>query len=221
MSLNVIELNSKVFNNEMVITNPIKNLLHDIRSPLQALQALVSKHNLSKEREDEIFKRCLSKIQSLVSIDTNVSNVQKTEAFCIVNLLRDLKESKKLELGINITTQVKINNPWLELTISAQELFNILSNLVNNSANAGMPTKLTIRVQKNKLNHLIIDVIDNGNGLNLEKLNAIGHYGTTFTKGGQGIGLACAIAKLENHGAQLMCRSIPNSITQFSIIFPR
>lgn len=221
MSVNVIELNAKIFNNEMVVTNPIKNLLHDIRSPLQALQALVSKHNLSKEREDEIFQRCLAKIQSLVYTEKQVHPTQRSEAFCIVNLLRDLRHMKQLELGVTLNIQIKLNNPWLDLNITAQELFNILSNLVNNSINAEGSKRLSIRVQKNNSNQIIIDVIDNGNGLNQEKLKAIGRYGTSFTKGGQGIGLASAIAKLEKHGAQLMCRSIPNSITQFSIIFPR
>lgn len=217
---NLIELNVKIFSNSNAKKNPIKDLLHDIRSPLQALQALTSKHTLTKEREEEIFNKCLKRIQALVKTNEQSTSIQIHE-YCIVNILKELKDQKSLELGLNINFSVKLSNPWIETSLSSFDLINILSNLINNSVKSGSNESLTIKVSRNINQQLMISVIDNGNGIDQLKIKNIGNYGTTYTKGGQGIGLASAISTLESHGAQLICRSIPNSITQFTIILPR
>ncbi len=213
---NIVELNSRKFQAAKIQSNPVKDFLHDIRSPLQALQALASEHGLTPTESDKMYKSCMSRIVSLTENSARKQN--QTTTICLANMFNSLKKEKELELSCAISTAILLNNPWITIDLSEEQLKNILSNLINNSVNANS-TSITLRA-KIMRSVLKIEVIDSGKGIDANTISKIGHYGQTYTKGGQGLGLTNAINTIRNAGGDISCRSIPNVITQFTISLP-
>ncbi|EQC44716.1 HAMP domain-containing sensor histidine kinase [Bacteriovorax sp. Seq25_V] len=216
-TLNIVELNTRTFANTKEQANPVKSFLHDIRSPLQALQALVSVQSLSDEERNSMYESCMKRIASLTGQKNEEKRSEEKEV-CIANLFNSIKKQKELELGCQISTSANLLNPWLKLPLSTSEIENILSNLINNSINASS-RNISIKARLHK-NFLKIEVIDTGKGIEASKISKIGQVGQTYTEGGQGLGLTNTIKLLKSIGGDLSCRSIPNVITQFTISIP-
>ncbi len=214
---NIIQLNTKKFDySKTTKCNEIKKLLHDIKSPLQTLKIISKGHFDNDPRKEELTKRCLKRIIALAQTSKDDNEVQ----ICLPNLLKSIKDQKKIEHSRLIRSEIKIIRPWLKINTSKEALENILSNLINNAVQATENSdELVIKAtQCNKFTK--ISITDFGEGISPEQLAKIGKLNTTFSSEGSGLGLNNAIREIYNLGGEIHCRSIPKFGTQISLILP-
>ena len=95
----------------------------------------------------------------------------------------------------------------------------LLSNSLKNTPSGG---EITISVKKVK-NCAVIEVADNGNGIDEDKLGDIwnpGRYTETSAESGVGTGLAIVQKIARLHGGMALLASTPGKGTKVSVIFP-
>lgn len=94
----------------------------------------------------------------------------------------------------NIETE---NNTYFQCNLDA--LVGALLNLVNNSLQTATSVELTIQFQIEK-NKLVIDILDNGPGINLSTQDKVQELFFTTKEQGTGIGLSVVNVVAESHG---------------------
>ena len=110
-------------------------------------------------------------------------------------------------------------------TGNAQKIEQILVNLLVNAGQAmrdGVKGLITIRTKADHNNDIIVEVIDNGVGMNQKTLKQIfdPFYTTKRAKGGTGLGLAIAYRIIEEHNGNITVTSKASVGTKFTIRIP-
>jgi len=144
----------------------------------------------------------------LVNVDMN-RLVQDT-----LKLVRHLKKEAwfELELDLQASLQVKIN---------PQELQQVLVNLIVNAVHA-LPAEggvIGISTREWETKGVVLQVVDNGCGMNEEQLGHIFNpfYSTKVEGEGSGLGLSVSYGLIRRYGGNLTVRSSPGGGSCFSV----
>ena len=133
-----------------------------------------------------------------------------------IRLIRE--DSKKPEITIDCETDHDLP-PVIVDPIQIQEvLINLLSNAIEAMGNDVRPPHLTIRARLIENSEVLIEVMDNGPGLD-ETEQIFDAFVTTKDKG-MGIGLAVSRSIVEAHDGQLWAKNNPDGGAKFSMKLP-
>ena len=216
---------------ELEFVNRIsKQVAHDIRSPLTAIEAIVkSKGGLDVQKLSllemaagqikEIAEDLLGQSRSPLSISServksqNSQSLGKESSDSIISAVEKVIEAKKLEYSKRKIKFVLYQYATTKLGVCCQieELIRVLSNLINNSVEA-MPNGGLISVDVLcEADEFMIEVRDTGIGISREHLDQLFQEGATFGKeNGNGLGLFSAKVRVEEWGGRLAINSEPN-----------
>ena len=133
----------------------------------------------------------------------------------LVLFYKDLKTRK-------ITIQVNIDPESLMLNADEKLLEQVLINLLKNSIEAiSQPGgQIRIKAYQDPHNHAVIQVIDNGEGIEAQALESIFIPSYTTKEKGSGIGLSISRQIIQMHNGTLSVRSDPGMETVFEIVLP-
>ena len=206
---------------------------HDIRSPLAALRMLASTiRNLGAE-ETAILNLTVGRISGIADDLRQQVGVaaepKKTEALTIAQIVRMLEQIVQekvhefqgqpgIKIGV-IRDSVEAADSVL-VNVDSKELARVISNLVNNAAEAidgSGVIEIGVAIKKRSP---VIYVKDNGRGIPREHLESLGQRGATFGKEkGTGLGLFHARETLNTWNAKLVIESEEGLGTLVSIQF--
>ncbi len=199
-----------------------RQVAHDIRSPLTALNFLAAslddvapeKKNLVRsaiKRIEDIANDLLEKSRQKASLqNTNVKD-------CVAQVIQE----KRLEFHNRKDLTIEFVDQAAEILVSLSnsELARILSNLVNNSIEAkGTVLKFELVLHPD---HIELSLTDNGVGIAPEFLSRIGEANFTLGKNGNGLGVFHAKSTLESAGGKLQIESIRGKSTIVKLILPK
>ena len=102
---------------------------------------------------------------------------------------------------------------------NSNALSSAINNLVMNSLEAGA-TEIRIEA-KEEGEQLLLNVIDNGKGLDANMQKKVLEPFFTTKAQGTGLGLAVVQSVVSNHGGQLQLNCVPNKGCTVSLVFPR
>ncbi|MEM7454991.1 MAG: HAMP domain-containing sensor histidine kinase [Planctomycetota bacterium] len=130
----------------------------------------------------------------------------------------DFYETQARKQGVEIKRYLEADLPSIKM--ESQTLQAALVNLVKNALEA-MPDggQLVARTRSIK-NSVVLDLIDNGCGMETSTLLNMFKTFYTSKEGGSGLGLPTAKKIIEAHGGIINVQSVPGQGTQFSIEFP-
>jgi len=141
--------------------------------------------------------------------------------------LPELVESTLALLEIRIqNNQIKIEKIYQssgEVSGDALQLESVITNLVSNAIKAleQTPNPRVIRITvKEHEGQLILEVRDNGLGIDQSVLPHIFSLFVSESKGGIGIGLWLSRIIMENHGGDIECKNMPGGGASFMISIP-
>ncbi len=214
---------------------------HDIRSPLSALNVSVAAFEQSPGEAQEVIQRSIRRIntitdellikyraQKIPASKQQISKIKRKIRTVEMNsLVQKIINEKKIEFlnRENLKIQFDVSSsPATRIKISESDLARILSNLINNAAEA-CPSGGTITVYTRTSNSEgMISVVDDGTGMSLEILNRLGEKGfsagTKFAAGGTGLGIWHAKQTLAVYGANLTIQSQLGTGTMITIAVP-
>jgi hypothetical protein len=216
--------------------NLAAQVAHDIRSPVFALDAALKSMTQLPEQQRVVVRHAVNRIRDVANglLEKNrprpegsASNgAVATEAQLLSNLIEPVIAEKHLQYGdkpgIDIDCKLSRESYVLYARVQPVEFGRMLSNLINNAAEAlGDKGKVDVRLALED-NCIVLTITDNGKGIPLEILSRLGQRGETHGKtGGSGLGLYHAKTTVESWGGSMNITSEPAKGTTVSIKLPK
>lgn len=201
-------IENETVKNQLALVALSRQVAHDIRSPLTSMKSAL--HLLSAGDSESAHRLLLLSAQRvqniaedlLVKPDASIPVPRWQSLSRVVALVRELVDAKVLEIDIRISLEVPtIKAAWAFIDLSSVE--RVLSNLINNSYEAGArQAVLTIWLDE-KCNQVLVRLVDDGRGFSSEYLSRSPAIGRSTKLSGFGLGLRNAIDQIEGWGGRL------------------
>ena len=150
-------------------------------------------------------------IPSLNKEDINIPDLIKS----ILSLLQPNIKEQQISLDVHIPNELILN---IDEGLIEQVLINLVKNAMESFVD-NKPRKILIKLTKVTGKQVILEIVDNGCGMNKKTLeNAIVPFYTT-KKEGSGIGLSLSQQIMRLHHGSLQIASIPDQGTEVKLIF--
>lgn len=229
---------------EIAVAGVARQVAHDIRSPLAALDSVTKDISQLPEEKRIIIRSAAGRIRDIANhlLEKNREAIAKTKGTgqggpglsaaegptveLLSSLLDPLITEKRMQfrarIGIEIEGRMDTEAYGIFAQVQAVEFKRVLSNLVNNSVEAlGEKGLVTLRVFA-KDDRAIIQVQDNGKGIPPEILGKLGQQGESHGKeGGSGLGLYHARTQVESWGGSLSIESALGQGTTITLSLPQ
>lgn len=206
-----------------------ERVAHDIRSPLSAINIILSKVKIENAEYTEILKNSLKRIDDTAEKiltkykSTNLTNgTAQFETINLADIIESLIEEKKT---INSKVKYVFLNSYDDnkLVLGHRlELEQVISNILDNSIFALISNSVSPEIQlktHQQGNTLTLQIVDNGIGVPEAVLNLIGSIRITTKPDGKGNGIALLHAKriIERMNGNLEIESIESKQTTVKI----
>lgn len=236
---NLLENKKKLENLQKEKDDFITTVVHDIKNPAFAINGfvkLLESYDLTTKEQQEIMEGLLNTSNRIVRLVEDVTKVLETEReisetvfsnFQLNNIIdtvcsrySGVIKSKNLSLNIN-------KSPNLPLSmIDENKIDHVIDNLINNAIKFSPPkTEIEIKTYKEE-NFIVVEVKDNGYGLNQDELGKAfekgGKLSTRPTAGESSSGLGLWIVKriVEEHQGRVWVKSSKGYGSTFAFKIP-
>jgi signal transduction histidine kinase len=215
-----------------------RNVAHDIKSPLNALQMMIGSCNELEEEKRIALHRSKESILDIANnlianyqIDQphNGIEAEPRRGLLVSDLLVQLLSEKKVEFRNNESIRFEItiseNAQFAFIRTQKSEFRRAISNLINNAVDALKEKKEgKITVSLTATSHAIkVSIEDNGEGMSARNVQDM-ERGRFFTKGkedGHGLGLQQVWGMLRSNRGRLAVQSELDQGTTLTLTFPR
>jgi signal transduction histidine kinase len=198
---------------------------HEIRNPLNAISMAIQRLQAdSPNKLTDVIRDEIRRLNDIIEEFLSISRSRRLEfnrhdlaelLEQIVLVVRDEAESK----GIEIKTRWQ-DTPLMvsvDLDRMKQALFNIINNAMESISDEG---SVTISVEREGKDSVIVKVSDTGSGLGPDEIEHIFDLDYTTKDKGLGLGLALAYEIIQGHGGEIRVASQPGEGTVFEIVLP-
>jgi len=223
---------------EVELLNLSKQISHDIRSPLTALNLLSGTLTELPEEKRILVRNSINRINdianSLLERSKNPVQAHQTEeqmdSIMVSSLVDSIVSEKRIQFREtpNIQIESRLEMAYgLFLNVRSKQLKRVISNLINNSVEAFRNSEGVVVISAGATEYsVIISIRDNGLGIPKEVLNKIGEEGFSFGKSslnqsGSGLGVFYARKTIESHSGTFRIESEQNIGTLVTIELPK
>ncbi|PTB96718.1 hypothetical protein C9994_06015, partial [Marivirga lumbricoides] len=213
----------------------VYSVSHDLRAPLNSIQGLI---NISDTTEDSqelkqlmsMMKNRVKKLYSFIDEIINFARNSRTEIikepvnlFAITSDPFDNAQFREQAVAIDFRILV---DKELSINTDKGRISIVLNNLIDNAIKYhrhSQPGKFIALKAINDTNAVIIQIIDNGQGIPLQAQDKIFDmfYRASDTSKGSGLGLYIVKEMIERIGGEIFLQSEPGEGTTFSIKLPK
>ncbi|GAA5040550.1 hypothetical protein GCM10011506_41220 [Marivirga lumbricoides] len=213
----------------------VYSVSHDLRAPLNSIQGLI---NISDTTEDSqelkqlmsMMKNRVKKLYSFIDEIINFARNSRTEIikepvnlFAITSDAFDNAQFREQAVAIDFRILV---DKELSINTDKGRISIVLNNLIDNAIKYhrhSQPGKFIALKAINDTNAVIIQIIDNGQGIPLQAQDKIFDmfYRASDTSKGSGLGLYIVKEMIERIGGEIFLQSEPGEGTTFSIKLPK
>jgi signal transduction histidine kinase len=223
---------------EKALVELARQVAHDIRSPLAALDSVVGKIAQIPEDDRILIRSAVNRIKDIANdlLETNrrqrpassmdASAADPAGVQLLSSLIDPLITEKRMQfrsrIGVSINSRIDSESYGLFAQVRPREFKRVLSNLINNGVEA-LGEKGTVWVSLSAdPGTLRLEVRDSGKGIPPEILATLGRRDETYGKSeGSGLGLFHARKAAEAWGGSLELRSEPGRGTSVVLTIPR
>ncbi len=211
----------------------VASLAHQVRTPLSAAMlyaANLASSRLKGDAKEKFHGKLMSRLQDLESqvndmlLFAKSGEQQVVEAVSMQQLLNEVKSaSDAMLIQTGSTLELDLPEPDIEITANKTALTSAISNLIQNSIQAGQSgvvIRLGAKRSDKQHNRVDISVCDNGPGINKHELNKIFEPFYTTKSHGTGLGLAVVNAVAMSHQGNATVKNAENGGAQFTITLP-
>ena len=208
-----------------------EQVAHNIRSPLAALDTLMSNIHCLPEIERNHVRHAVNRIHDIANklVQNNNSINSGLNTYLLSELVASIIAEKRVEFqnfsNISIIHNKSNEEYGLFVNVDQIEFKNIISNTINNSKDAFANRengKVEISITNPIQSEIKIEILDNGQGISSELLPELFKKGSTFGKAsGKGEGLYHAKTNLEKWDGNIKIESEVNKYTRLEITLPK
>ena len=209
----------------------IAQVVHDIRSPLSLIQAVIKRETENKNQNAQLLKMGCERINSIANDLLSQyrrgrrDGKSELDAICPIGLLIANIVSEKRVVheasGINLELDIDDAAKTSFARIDAREFSRAISNLIENAFEASRSgTKISIKL-RNTSTEIQISIRDEGCGIDARALKFFGKRGYTKRKsGGNGLGVNHAMELVSAAEGQFGVQSTVGVGTELQISLP-
>jgi signal transduction histidine kinase len=209
---------------------------HEIRNPLNAISMATQRlkmdfvpadenkaiefRNLSGVIRDEI-KRLNGIIEEFLSFSK--SRRLQLSDFSVIDVLQKIVNLIREEAAVRgITIETRWREKQVIIPMDVNKLQQSFLNLIKNALES-MPAegKITITVDKEGKNNIIVSIADTGCGMTAEEIEKIFNPEYTTKEKGVGLGIPLASEIIRGHGGEIRVISRKGEGTTFQVVLPR
>lgn len=220
------------------LINLSKQVAHDIRSPLTALNVVTQHLKDLPEDQRLLIRSAVQRIEDITNdlagkqnqVAENINDQEKIKVHLLSSLIEPLISEKRVQFrsrrGINIESNLGAKSYGLFGKIQPIQFKRALSNLINNSVEAvGENGSVEISLTSDDY-HVMITISDNGSGIPKDILPKLMQKGASFGKesskeGGSGLGLYHARESIESWGGKIEIESEVGNGTLVTASLPK
>jgi signal transduction histidine kinase len=209
-----------------VIGELAAGVAHEIRNPLTSIQGFLQfmKPNYKDEHYFDIMLSEIERIKLIIGEMLVLSKPQaeKREMKGVRDLCQriiDLFEPQANLNNVQIITEFDSNIPdiWCEENQLKQVFVNILKNAIEAMDNGG---KIFVQIKKIDDSNILIRFIDQGLGIEQERIDRLGEPFYSTKEKGTGLGLMVSFRIIERHNGKIKISSVKNQGTTVDVILP-
>ncbi len=210
---------------------------HEIRNPLTAIKArLFTQRKLLEKgsaalNDADLISNEITRLERIVRDFLHFASPSDPDwaAVSARGLLEELRELLAPELEKSEITLELTGGPDFTLRADAQQLKQVLINLVQNAAESiGQRGRVTLRAYADRVplegqvqDVIVIEVSDTGGGIPIEVQKRLFDPFYTTKSTGTGLGLSIAMRILAKHRGTLQFQTEPGKGTTFGLVLPR
>ena len=241
LSSSLDDMTSELQNRANTAENFSTDLVHEIRNPLASLKSAseIISETEDKNQRDKLVKILSHDVERIERLITDYSQMLKDE------LALTKEQMKKIDLNLITNSVVDdfnsiyLSKRGIQILLDVDKKFNkyeiigienrieqVLANLLENSISFSEDNKkIIVKLDKNKNNQVILNVIDEGSGFKEKETNKIfkRFYSNRPEKFGEHSGLGLNIVKnlIDLHGGIINATNNPTGKgAKIEIIFP-
>jgi len=208
-------------------------IAHDIRTPLTSISMNVQILRRKLQLPDDDREHLDIALEELARLDRSVAEILDfakpvklaSEAIDVAELIEAAKKNLSpvlYERGVAVRVEQTDAIDTLTVHGDRQRLRQVLTNLVDNAANASRPgAEVTLRAAATGDRHVAIEVEDHGRGIEPDDLPRIFEPFFTTRPDGTGLGLAIVHKVIRAHGGDIRVRSTLGAGSTFTITLPQ
>lgn len=212
---------------------------HDIRSPLTALDSVLTDVSQIAEEKRILLRRSISRIRDIANNlleknrtakDTSQLNEERTTSRLEVQMLSSHIEALVSEKRAQYSSQEKLDIDFSQgqqaykafAKINSSDFKRILSNIIDNSAEAVQGQGAIAVCLEIQNSEVVVRINDDGPGIPKDVLPLLTTEGFSYKKmGGSGLGLFHARTTIESWGGKIAISSQENIGTSVEICLPK
>lgn len=208
---------------DRVLANVASQVAHDVRSPLTALETVLSNTKGIEEEKRVMIRTATKRIKDIANnllevyrTDRRGSNQHRSRRPWHVGMLvESIVSEKRVRYGdysgLQIDAEIAEDAIDLFLDLDQNDMKRVLSNLIDNGVEAHLSKQGSVVVRLQQFNGIaVFEVRDTGGGIHPDKVRKIMSGAVTSGKDrGHGIGLAYVRERVEQWGATFNLESQP------------
>jgi signal transduction histidine kinase len=199
-------LEQKEKEKNLAVVNLSKQVVHDIRSPLAALDMLIKQLSIP-EADHKILDTVVGRIKGILNDLTEQTISKKDKVVNLARVIDEIVVEKKAEYIDRPLLRIDFDPSIYPFFLEIDEVGfkRCISNLINNSVEASVSGGNVIKVNSIFLDNCFeISISDQGKGVEDEGLKEILEKGISFNKvGGTGIGIKSSREFLNKYSATM------------------
>lgn len=216
------------------LTSLARQVSHDIRSPLAALNALLKYLPDMDAAKRDITRHAIQRISGIANDLLRTSNGSRTQSAAVMNALSlPVSITKLINLVVAEKMELHRADSWLALSVecgdNCQVLVSLdelkfsrtLSNLINNAIESLVGSG-SVTITLARYGHATVDlsISDTGRGIPPRVLAQIGERGFSYDKSGTGLGVAYAKELMAEIGGKFTLESRVGTGTRVTLSLP-
>lgn len=217
-------------NNLALLGEMASQISHEIKNPLASIQTgmqLLENRLAKDENQKEYFHRLISEIQRIDGVLKGLLAYAKGDNLTLSattsqRLIKDfiqIVEPTVAKQQMNL--KLKISDGSIPILVDNNKIQQVLWNITLNALQASNTGDSIIIETDQEDNFYLIKIIDNGSGMEPEKINKIFKPFFTTKKHGSGLGLAISKKIMDQHHGNLIIESKVGTGTIVKILIPK
>jgi signal transduction histidine kinase len=215
-------------------------LIHDIINPAGMIKNLVEllfHYKLNTEEQQDILNDIFKTTATIVTLSKEISRVMDLETGELILNISNINIQEIISASANknqsaadkkkITIKSEFENSLSEIQADQSMVEEIIENLVSNAIKYTQEMgKINIRARKESDKEIIIEILDNGQGLSEEDIEKAFVRGAklspcpTAGEPSSGLGLWVGKKLVDGHNGRVMINSSPGKGSNFAFILP-
>ncbi len=202
---------------------------HEIRNPITTVKGFCQlvKENPLNDKNSYYMNVAISELRRINQLLTDFlklsrSNQLKLEKVNVNKFLNHIKQLISPQIRLHDIDFQLIQASGPDVLIDKEQMTQVFLNILINSVDAVKKEKgrIVINYYFTSKNFVVVEIIDNGEGIDESNLNKIFEPFYSSKEKGTGLGLAISYKIVEAHGGDIRVRSIKNEGSVFKIILP-